>query len=100
MKTLWINWYTREIWRKMEAEEKTNKGKCRELDVLTCGRAMLIITCGSLLCTGKLSGAGGAQPAARPVLWWEKAEPHGQHLQCCYCSAAERVVRGETYQVS
>lgn len=37
---------------------------------------------------------------ARPALWWERAEPHGQHLQPCYSSTAERVVRGETYQVS
>lgn len=27
MKTLWINWYTKEIWRKMEADENDKQGK-------------------------------------------------------------------------
>lgn len=100
MKTLWINWCTKEIWRKMEAD---GKWQTREnTDSWACWPAVghCWLTCSSLQCPGKPGRAGGAPPAAHPALWLEGAEPHRQHLQHCYFSTAKWVVRGETYQVS
>lgn len=100
MKTLWINWYTKEIWRKMEAD---GKWQTREnTDSWGCWPAVedCWLTCSSLMCSGKPGRTGGALPAAHPALWLGRTEPHRQHLQCCYSSTAKWVVRGETYHVS
>lgn len=100
MKTLWINWYTKGIWRKMEAD---GKWQTRENpDSWVCWPAVghCWLTCSSLLWPGKPGRAGGALPAAHPALWWEWTEPHRQHLQRCYFSTTMWAVRGETYYVS